>query len=64
MNYLHRSVIVIHPKWPLKIKVLKEPYMFYYVLALVWKKQQLEAGVTQEQQEIFLYDILRPMTIE
>jgi hypothetical protein len=38
--------------------------MFYYVLALVWKKQQLEAGVTQEQQEIFLYDILRPMTIE
>jgi hypothetical protein len=46
------------------MKTLKASYISCYVLALIWEKQQIQARVTQEQQEIFLNDILRPITIE
>jgi hypothetical protein len=46
------------------MKTVKASYIICYVLALLWEKQQIQASVTQEQQEIFVYDILRPTTSE
>jgi len=42
----------------------KDVLYLCYVLALLWEYQQIQARVTQEQQEIFDYGILRPMTSE
>jgi len=54
---------VNQPNLQLKMKTVKASYIFGYMLALLWEKQ-LQLRVMQEQQEIFVYDILRPMTSE
>ena len=64
MSSLHRSPVVTRPKLPLNMKTVKTSYIFCYVLALLWENQQIQARGTQEQQEIFVHDILRPMTSE
>jgi len=46
------------------MKTVKASYIFSYILALLWKKQPIQARVMQEQQEIFVHDILRTMTSE
>jgi len=46
------------------MKTLKASYIFFYVLASVWDNQQIQARVRQEKQEIFVCDVLRPMTSE
>jgi len=46
------------------MKTVKASYIFSYILALLWEKQPIQARVMQEQQEIFVHDILRTMTSE
>ena len=64
MDYLHRSLVVTYQK--VTIKNEKYEGVLYFLLRadLALGEKTNPRRVTQEQQEIFVYDILRPMTRE
>jgi len=54
---------VNQPNLQLKMKTVKASYIFGYMLALLWEKQKIQVRAMQKH-EIFVNDILRPMTSE